>query len=205
MVPRTFVGIDYSMTSPAVATYRGDPADFHWKKVIFSYHTTSDSLAYQSKRDGAIWCYGQMPSRPHNNSEERFDRLSEWALHALSENGSMTFRHGDMPSPLNTTIVLEDYALGARGRTFEIAENTGLLKHKLRKAGYDFTLVAPTTVKKFATGKGNSDKDAMYKAWMDETDFSLFLEFIPNRKKIGSPVTDMVDAYYLLKYSLTLP
>ena len=60
--------------------------------------------------------------------------------------------------------MIEDYSFGSKGRVFNLAENCGLLKYMLFKKGYRFFTVPPTVVKKFATGKGNANKEAMVKA-----------------------------------------
>ena len=96
--------------------------------------------------------------------------------------------------------MLEDYSFGSKGRVFHIAENTGLLKHKLFKAGIPFIVVAPTTVKKFATGKGNANKEKMYECFTEQTGVDL-------RKQLDTtvehPISDIIDAFYIAKYGYT--
>ena len=194
---KTFVGIDYSMTSPAIAIYRGDPKDFHWKKVEFHYYTPITALAKDWERSGQTWCRGYGSLTIHANNEERFLRLATWTL------ATVVGKLGELvPDPKNVYTALEDYALGGKGRVFEIAENTGCLKQILRAAEYQFDLIPPTVVKKFATGKGNSKKEQMYDAWMKETKFDIWKIMTPGRGKVSSPVTDIVDAYYLLKIAI---
>jgi hypothetical protein len=190
----TYVGIDYSMSSPAIAIYRGDPAAFQWQDVEFHYYTQVQSLAKDWITNGNIWCRGYSVIDAHKNNEERFLRLAQWAIMAIV--GTIPSM---VPDPEQTYIAIEDYALGGKGRVFEIAENTGCLKQLLRAAEYNFELIPPTVVKKFATKKGNSDKDKMYAAWLDETKFDIWKEMTPGRGKISSPVTDIVDAYFILK------
>ena len=73
----------------------------------------------------------------------------------------------------------------------------GIFKHKLYKAGVPVTVVEPSKAKKLATGKGNADKAAMYKAFCQETNTDLI--FTLNQKTLTNPVTDIVDSYYILK------
>ena len=82
-------------------------------------------------------------------------------------------------------------------------ENTGALKQAIRKSKYDFKLYPPTVVKKFATGRGNAKKEQMYDAWMKETDYDIWKILTPGRGKISSPITDIVDAYFILKKLVT--
>ena len=57
----------------------------------------------------------------------------------------------------------------------------------------------PTTVKKYATGKGNSDKNAMHRSFRLETGVDLKEEITPRKAKVGNPVSDIVDSYYICK------
>jgi hypothetical protein len=63
-------------------------------------------------------------------------------------------------------------------------------------------LVAPTHIKKFATGKGNAKKEMMYESFLTETQRNLQLELEIKSEKIGNPVSDIVDSYYICKYLL---
>jgi hypothetical protein len=88
--------------------------------------------------------------------------------------------------------------MGAKGKVFNIAENTALLKYKLMLSGRSPTLIAPTVLKKYATTKGNSDKNAMYDAFKTETGVPL-KDLIQPTRLLGNPTTDMVDAFFLCK------
>lgn len=57
-------------------------------------------------------------------------------------------------------VVLEGYSYGSKGRSiFQIGEMGGIVRWKLWKMGIPFVEIAPSTLKKYATGKGNSGKD----------------------------------------------
>jgi len=62
-----------------------------------------------------------------------------------------------------TRAFLEDYAMGARGKTYNIGEGGGVLRLTLYDFGIPFTVVSPTTLKLFSTGYGGpaSSKDVM--------------------------------------------
>jgi len=96
-------------------------------------------------------------------------------------------------------IVIEDYAMGAKGRVFHLGENCGLLKHKLWHNGLTFSVIAPTALKKFATGKGNADKCAMVEAFRLRTGIDLPVH-MQGGKDCGSPVSDIVDSWFLAAY-----
>lgn len=195
----TYVGIDYSMSSPAIAIYSGSKKNFDWKKVTF-YYNIKDQPSFQKKwkrsgRDSEVWCHGESYTNDYRSNIERFKNLGNWALDCIGRHQTDVDK---------CTIYIEDYALGAKGRTFEIAENTGILKYMLEYVKYRYSVVSPTAVKKFATQKGNSDKSKMYDAWMKDTksSYDLWKEFTPGRKNLSSPVTDIVDSYFLVKMAV---
>ena len=52
-------------------------------------------------------------------------------------------------------------------------------------------------IKKFATGKGNADKQKMYEQFTNDTSTNLMKVFdIPT---LNNPITDIIDAYYIAK------
>lgn len=190
-----FIGIDYSMTSPAMAMYEGDPEKFSWTAVTF--HVRTDSLVLSSSQK-QYWCH-LWPVENYETTAQRFNQISDWAMSRIKLECYPVWL-GTNKLQRSVNIGIEDYALGARGKVFEIAENTGFLKCKLYNEKLPFKLFAPTTIKKFATGKGNADKIKMYEAWMKETNYDIQKILTPNRTKIGSPISDIVDSYFILKY-----
>lgn len=178
-------GIDYSLTCPCVAIYCGDADKFSFEACRFFYLIDSkkyaeDFLNHQIQGDMMpLW----------SNDEERYNEISAWAVAIL------------MKEEIKS-VTIEGYSMGSKGRVFNLAENCGVLKHKIWRAGKKIDIVPPTTVKKFATGKGNSDKDKMFEAFLLETGVDIQKIICPDKAKVGSPVGDIVDAYYILKYGL---
>ena len=78
--------------------------------------------------------------------------------------------------------------------------STGVLKYKIYQRGIPLTIIPPTEVKKYATGKGNADKEKMYDAFVEENNMLLKSIITPDKKDITSPVSDIVDSYYICKY-----
>lgn len=84
-------------------------------------------------------------------------------------------------------VIYEDYSMGSRGRVFDIGELGGVLKLEMYGKGTPVVLVPPSTLKQFATGKGNAKKDAMREGLKDnfgyeilqddEVDAALLYEF----------------------------
>jgi crossover junction endodeoxyribonuclease RuvC len=61
-------------------------------------------------------------------------------------------------------VVIEGYAMGVRGKSnniYNMGEVGGIIRLLAYKSGAAILLVPPKTLKKFVTGNGNSDKDAM--------------------------------------------
>jgi len=116
---------------------------------------------------------------------ERFKYISDFAL--------------DIISPLlNPQIYIEGYSYGSKGQgLFQIAENCGILKYRLQEEQLPYANVVPSVVKKGATGKGNADKEMMYEAFVKDT--KLDLKKIFDTEKVGNPISDIADSYFIQK------
>lgn len=178
----TLVGIDYSMTCPAVCVYsaNGNPRMrwFYINDLAVPVHV------------GAR--FSSVPPSAYTNPTHRY-------LHLASK--TIEFIKSIEPDFNLVNVGLEDYAFGARGRVFHIGENTGILKLKLIEAGLaskNLEVIAPTVVKKIATGKGNAKKEPVVEAFHRDTGIDLMRVFTPNRKNVGSPVSDLADSFYVL-------
>jgi Holliday junction resolvasome RuvABC endonuclease subunit len=174
-------GIDYSTTSPCICIFKKDgtinPIDCN-----FSFFALDKWRPRWSALQN-VNCY-KLPK--DLKLIDKYIFLADWTIEALRwHNGRVE------------KVILEDYSYGSTGRVFNIAENVGILKFKLKQNGFRYETVPPTVIKKFATGKGNSNKEAMLEAWKAEPDnFELVQEN-------GNPATDIVDSYYLCKYGVT--
>lgn len=182
-------GIDYSMSSPGICIYVGDGTKDSISTISnFSFHFITD----RKKSIGTYRIDDQVKITGHeypewDSSTARFDFLSEWV--------SGLVRGCDI-------VNIEGYSYGSKGAAlFEIGENTGVLKHKLRKQKTLFEITAPTSIKKFATGKGNSPKEDMYVSFCKDTGIDLLRGLGLSNEKT-SPVSDIVDSYYLCKYQI---
>lgn len=91
-------------------------------------------------------------SRPQEN---RFARL-----HVLS--GMLVDRIGALPSPaLGAVAFVEGYSFGSKNAREQLGEWGGILRLTLLQLGWDVVEVAPPSLKKFVTGKGNAEKDGV--------------------------------------------
>lgn len=60
-------------------------------------------------------------------------------------------------------VALEGYAFGAKSQHHALGELGGVLRLALHRVEQPFIVVPPTTLKKFATGKGNVEKSVVSK------------------------------------------
>lgn len=168
-------GIDYSMTSPAITIHDGNT--WNISNCKFYYLVPKEKQLVESKiYKGTVYPI-------YSSDMQRFDNLATWVFDILDKN-------------LVEKVFIEAYAYGASGRLFEIGENTGILKHMLWKRGSRYEVFPPTMVKKFATGKGNSNKTKMEEAFFSETGINIKQEL--NTKK-ENPSSDIIDSYYIAK------
>ena len=168
----TIVGIDYSLTSPCVCFINVNLLWFFLtKKKKHIGQLSEDIIGYEHKE----W----------TDPIERFTNISEFVIDILSQ-------------CYNPQTYIEGYSYGSKGQAlFQIAENCGILKHRLREKGYPYKIIVPSVVKKGATGKGNADKDMMYEAFNKETKIDLKKLF--DTDKVGNPVSDIADSYFIQK------
>ena len=169
---KTIIGIDYSLTSPAVCVNDG--------KLKFYYLTTKKQLIGKQSKD--IIGYEH---KEWTDPIQRFTYISDFVFDILFTTN-------------NPKIFIEGYSFGSKGQgLFQIAENCGILKYRLLEKNYGYNTVVPSVVKKGATGKGNADKDMMYEAFVKETNIDLKQIF--DTEKVGNPISDIADSYFIQK------
>ena len=174
-------GIDYSMRSPSICVFTGKESEaFTFDRCRFYFLTDTQKYAKFFLRNISGSRFNDW-----NCEYQRYKSIADWAMDRLEG---------------CTHIALEGYSFGSKGKVFHIAENTGVLKYKIHMTGVPVEVVPPTTVKKFATGKGNADKTAMHKSFNTDTGVDLKEEITPDKKGVDNPVSDIVDSYYICKY-----
>ena len=177
-----FVGIDYSMTSPGWTVINGE-------RITSYFLTTKSKMLGEIKISDSFSIVGiEYPD--YKSDVERFNKLAKLTLSC-------------MPLAAETKIAIEGYSFGSTGaRIFQIGENGGVVKNLLWENGYDVIAPAPTEIKKFASGKGNSRKDQMFDAFIKQTGFdeSYLRQTFNMQGEIKSPLADIVDSYFLAMY-----
>ena len=176
----SIIGIDYSLNSPAICVVDKENT-FDFNKCQF-YFLTNKKKYIGKMRHNIIGDEIQEYTSPIH----RFANISDWVCNILSKT-------------INHKIFIEGYSYGSKGQAvFQIAENCGILKYRLSLLhNIEYDTVVPSVVKKYASGKGNADKELMYQTLKKETKVDLMKDF--DQQNLNNPVTDIVDAYYIAK------
>ena len=187
------IGIDYSLSSPGICINTSE-GEFKYEDCTFYFLTNTKKYDATFKEKIAFGTsaveYIGSPHQLYTSESERYSQISDWVIDIIN---SYTWWQ-EKP-----TIPIEDYSFGSTGRVFHIAENLGLLKYKLKmECGWDYTLLPPSVIKKFATDKGNANKEMMLHAFEKDTGTNLAQVFDTTSK---SPVSDVADAYFICKYT----
>ena len=176
---KTYLGVDYSMPSPCICLH---------DKYEYSFHYLTKTKKYEGYWEidgGNVKITGHLMPK-FDDDIDRWDSISGWVMRTI-EDWTVDY------------AFLEDYSFGSTGRTFQIGENFGLLKYKLRLGIIPWLTVPPTVLKKFATGKGNAKKEDMQEAFIKETGWDIKAA-LQQTEKQWNPSSDIIDAYFLVEY-----
>lgn len=170
--------MDFSMSCPALAISNSsnitfDTTKFFFRTRVVKYVGTFDNITGTKET-------------PYESQEERFDNISNYFLEILLQYQI-------------TDFAIEGYSYGSTGNVFDIAENTGVLKHRLFKNNINIHIFPPTEIKKFATSKGNANKQGMFDAFLEQESVDFRTKINYTKTSIDNPVSDIVDAFYILK------
>ena len=192
------IGIDYSLSSPGVCVNISE-GEFRYEDCKFYFLTNTKKYNDTFKEKIAFGTsaveYVGTPHKPYSSEPERYNNIADWVIDIIKSQPQLMIGKLWEKKP---TIQIEDYSYGSTGRVFHIAENLGLLKYKLKmECGWDYTLLPPSVIKKFATDKGNANKELMLGAFEKDTGVNLEVLFDTKSK---SPITDVADAYFICKY-----
>jgi len=193
------IGIDYSLSSPGVCVNTSE-GEFKYEDCTFYFLTNTKKYDGTFKEKIAFGTtavqYIGSPHQPYTNEPERYSQIADWVINIIKSQPQLMIGKLWEKRPI---IQIEDYSFGSTGRVFHIAENLGLLKYKLKmECGWDYTLLPPSVIKKFATDKGNANKEMMLHAFEKDTGTNLAQVFDTTSK---SPVSDVADAYFICKYT----
>lgn len=172
------LGIDLSLNSPALCFHAGD--QFSWQNCQMYFLTDKDKYLYRHPQ-----LHGEMFPEWGSDSE-RYNNIATWVVDVCKAVGV-------------EKAYIEGYSFQSVGRVFAIAENGGILKYLLWKNMIEYSIVPPTVIKKFATGKGNATKEKLQEAFIAETGADLKNDLTMTAKQ-WNPSSDLIDSYYICKY-----
>lgn len=176
-----FVGIDYSINSPAICMSTSEHIeDCHF--YAFASNKKQESISHSqvnlTKR-----------IKKFDNRIDKYIYNAETTIKILLDNN---INH----------VSIEGYSYNSiSSSTIQIAENGGILRYYLNKNNISWTEYAPTEIKKFASGRGNAKKDLMYHSWISVG--GLDLSTILDTENLDSnPLSDIVDSYFIMKMGM---
>ena len=188
-VTMTHIGIDYSLTSPAVTVHNGNHWDynnctFHFflsEKKIKLFEDVASSF---QKQQFFPYLYPEV----YSSDIDRYNCLANWVMDIVDKCDKID------------SVTIEGYAFGASAsRIFNIAENTAVLKQCLFMRGVPFEVVPPTVIKKWATGKGNANKLLLEDTFESEH-FVGLRNLLGQSEKQFNPSSDIIDSYFICSY-----
>lgn len=139
--------------------------------IDLSYSSTGVACIHDGKVDGVALKAG----KPSQEFDERMADL--WGkLRKV------------LPHPDSAIITIEGAAYAADFGAFKLGELSGAVRTLLSTNGYRYNIVAPTQLKKYATGKGNAPKEFVAAKVAKQWGFL-------------HPSNDVVDAFVLAKIS----
>lgn len=178
----TYIGIDYSLTSPACCI----------------------------STDGKLLFYAIQ--RKENKAIRKLNMLNNITVEICSKEGLTDFEYMDKISDMmlrwinsnigtNPIFAMEDWIYSLRGNSLiDIVYATALFRYKLiKKYGEgSVNFYSPSHVKKHATTKGNAKKEDMLFAYNRLKQQDQFSQWCHKMSKTSKPEEDCIDSYWIM-------
>ena len=178
------LGVDYSVNSPGITRFSlDDNLDIINKKYVGFTNIKKNEF---SNDEGTIFHY----------KKKQFKNSIEQNLWIIDKIQTITKIKSGSQNIIDYSA-FEDYAYGAKGKVFNIAESTGVYKTILYNDYVNIRLYEPSVIKMFFTQMGNADKmlmDEFYEKLnkKDKFDLSMFDDG-------KSPKADIIDSFAIAK------
>jgi hypothetical protein len=183
-----FVGIDYSMRSPAMCIETPEKIEFlnlNGRKKLLGTYQLAESVRLKIL---------PLPDS-YANDVHRYAMISKPFMDAILEHTT----DDDI-----VTVEIEGYSYGSKGSAiYNIAENCQTLKLRLvNEPRIKLVLPSPSpnTIKQFATGRGNAGKSDMGERFLTLTGIDVS-KALYDASWDASPVSDIVDAFWICKHA----
>ena len=177
------VGVDFSITSPCICFWNSS------KKHLFE--NSEFFFLGSSKKTNFPENISFAESSFSKDNSIRFSENAELLLAEIKKRLDKSAKY---------VIILEGYSMGAKGRLFDIGEATGIFKYFLSQNSISPQIVAPSAIKKHATGKGNANKFQMLDKFLEiNTSLrnSTWVTDLITEKRLQAPLPDIVDAFFI--------
>ena len=191
------IAIDFSITSPGVAV---------WNKHGITVFALSEKVKVETSFELLgirLILYPDCNKSSTSKVKRYLAKADNLVRHILKHAGET-----DAPNPRRWFV--EGMAMQACGAVLDISEALGMFEHELARVypGAELEKLAPSTVKKQFCGRGNAKKVEMTEFAMTDLLFGPALAGLNvvcggKLKPDASPMTDLVDAYALLRINLT--
>jgi len=187
---RLLVGIDMSLSSPAVAIRWEDQTT--WHVMGFCQRKCDEPFADLALHEKLRVTLSYYPL----NEENRWAKSHTIVTTILDYIRRVQQTRAE---PSQVHIFIENYALGMTNSSAvsKLCELGGILRYFIWSANWTFSELSPSTAKKHFAGYGKADKSDMLKAYSTKhgfPDMSVALKVKPHQH----PLEDMVDAIAML-------
>jgi hypothetical protein len=186
-------GIDNSLNSPAITIFELDEENDckvlakEYYNIICDKPKKKDPDDYYKDKDNIITLRG------YKDFYDRIGRKNVMIVDLLTD---------------CEYVAIEDYSFSSVGSTYQIGENSGLLKYMLYLDDKSIRYYDPNSIKMFFSNNGSSNKYQMFEKYMQlnnplnlsEKLLTIGLEAVEEFKRTGkkksfNPVEDIVDSY----------
>lgn len=186
-------GIDYSISSPSLCIWDTE-TDFTHKNFKFFVLEKSTTKKEQKRRETLSEEWKNNISIKNKclilkENIPEYIVMADYFVSILSEYGVKK-------------VFMESYAYAGKGKVFNLAEATGLLKTFICLSGIKIKLYEPLHVKKIFTGNGRASKERMIDSYNEK--FSLDIRKIYGINMSDSPLSDIVDSAAMIYTALQM-
>lgn len=211
-----FVGIDFSINSPAFCCYKD--GKYHWGSLTRSDRSSSSLLKNQKKpffvldsEDDFSLIFLDKSDLPEDYTKRERIKI----VYFMDIVDSLWTEVVNIMGNSEFYVAMEGLSFSSNGNALiDISMATSLLRKRIiDHIGVDhFYVFSPTSIKKFAK-KGNAKKDELYESLINfkeeaETNLINFAniletnkgEWITPSKVVNKPIDDLVDATWITLY-----
>ena len=177
-------GLDLSKVHYGMCFLKND------NSIDYTFTCSSKTLIKKAKDDGFLchyiesydWYKKNISNNPHSYTAYLAKKMYWFINRDIIHN---------LIGKMDKSVCIEGYAYGASGQLTQIAEITGVIKKLLTDINCKIRIHDAKSIKMWATGNGNADKDAMLKA------ACKFIS-IPDYIKKHTIAYDIADSYFLM-------